>query len=150
MTAAAPARSTRSSATATTAQSPWARSRNRARSTTTRRDAARGHEAAGVAHRDAERQPPALDRFEHGVRGDLPAHGRRREVGELDLVADGRRVRRQGGGDGFEARFLGERTTRGVPSTGTSPLCIASDVSLSATSNVTDPERPGFTPMAVR
>ena len=115
------------------------------------RDAARGDEPARVAHRDAEREPAALDRLERRF-------GRHRAADRR-----GREVRRAGPGSRRSSRSAGRSsatastvassasaTTRGVPSTGTSPLCNASDVSASATSSVTDPTRPGFTPMDVR
>ena len=114
------------------------------------RDPPGGDQPAAVADRDPEREAPALDRLQRRLGRDPTTDRRRREVGQLDLVTDGRRVGRRWSATASTVASSASATTRGVPSTGTSPLCNASDVSASATMSVTDPTRPGFTPMDVR
>ena len=69
---------------------PAARCRKRSCSTATRGDAAGRDETVPVLHRHPEREPPALDRLEHGLGEHLVADRDRREVVELHPVADGR------------------------------------------------------------
>ena len=69
---------------------PAARSMKRSRSTTTRVIRPAAHQAPVVGHRDPEREPPALDRLEGGLGLDRVADRHRREVVELDPVADRR------------------------------------------------------------
>ena len=86
-----------------------ARSRNRSRSTTTRVIRPAPDQAPGVGHRDPEREPPALDRLEDGLGLDLVADRHRRQVVDLDAVADRRRPLRQLTLDRPHGRLLDER-----------------------------------------
>ena len=124
---------------------PAAFPRKRERSTTTRVMRPGGDEPVAVLHRDPEREPAALDRLEDGLGVHLVADRDRREVVELDPVADGRlALPRAGRATASTVARSARSTTRGVASTGTSPLPSASAVSLVARrSSDADPTSPG-------
>ena len=132
------------------AQSPWRALEEPGPLHDDPRDAARGDETAGVADRDPERQPPALDRSSVAsamtFRPPASARGGRAAPGSRRSWSFGAARRRP------PRRSLPRRARRRAACRAPARhrCCIASEVSASATSDVTDPERPGFTPMAVR
>ena len=97
--------------------------------------------------RDAEREPAALDLLEGGLGHDRAADRRGRQVRELHLVADRRAPAGEVARDRLDVACSASAITRGVPSTGTSPLRNASAVSASSTTSVTDAVRPGASGM---
>ena len=116
---------------------------NRVRSTITRviRPAATRPWPSLTETRNVE--PATLDGLQGRLGADVTTHRGGREVVELHPVADAGRALGELAVDGADGRLFRQRTTRGVASTGTSPVLSASAVSSSVTTSSTAADRPG-------